>query len=152
LQHVHFIFKGPKLVIFHSNLLFGHGPLHSKQVLLMLCMPGRQVLTHTFCSLSFSKGISIWTTSSQFSWKELNCSLSSLFLEIFSIYIALACVSGLGVECTKLCLKLFSRCSIADVNDRLGFARYKFGGSGGIPLLKIFCILLRYDWLLVIVI
>ena len=51
----------------------------------------------------------------QFSWKELNCSLSSLFLEIFSIYIALSCVSGLGVECTKLCLKLFSRCSIADV-------------------------------------
>ena len=73
--------------------------------------------------------LSIWTTSSQFSWKELNCSLSSLFtlshessstesddvfgfctalanpeslfLEIFSIYIALACVSGLGVECTK---------------------------------------------------
>jgi hypothetical protein len=45
----------PKLVIFHSNLLFGHGPLHSKQAPSMLCMPGRQVLTHTFCSLSFSK-------------------------------------------------------------------------------------------------
>jgi hypothetical protein len=26
----------------------------------------------------------------------------SLFLEIFSIYIALACVSGFGVECTKV--------------------------------------------------
>jgi hypothetical protein len=36
-------------------------------------------------------------------------------LVIFSMYIALACVSGLGVECTKLCLKVFSRCSIADV-------------------------------------
>ena len=33
----------------------------------------------------------------------------------YTMYIALTCVSGSGVECTKLCLKLFSRCYIADV-------------------------------------